>query len=82
MEVTTEHQKLHEISTNSGERFFCPKGGQKTSDKGQSPLQELEVSPRRRAVHYSIEYFAFFLHPGKVYWDLTLPVFVPSVTNI
>ena len=25
---------------------------------------------------------SFFLHPGLVYWDLTLPMFVPSATNI
>ena len=38
MEVTTEHQKLATISTNSDKRFFF-------LPEGQNSLQELEVSP-------------------------------------
>ena len=44
-EVTTEHQKWPKISTNIVKSpFFCPKG-KKAPAEGQSPPQELEVSP-------------------------------------
>ena len=47
-EVTTEHQKLPKISTNSKKTFFLHEWQKKVSAKGQSPAQELEVSLHSR----------------------------------
>ena len=44
-EVTTEHQKLLKIGTNRIKAFFLPEG---QKSLGQSPPQELEISPRMR----------------------------------
>ena len=46
MEVTTDNQKLPEISTNSVKSSVFSRRPKKASAKGWSPPQELEVSPR------------------------------------
>ena len=46
IEVTTEHQKWPLMSTNSVKSSFFPQRVKKASAESQSPLQELEVSPR------------------------------------
>ena len=55
MEVTIEHQKCPKISTNRGKRSFFAGRAKKASDKGQSPPQELEVSPRSR-LYFLVNY--------------------------
>ena len=45
MEVTTEHQKWPNISTNNVKGSFFAQRAKKASDEGQSPPQELEVGP-------------------------------------
>ena len=44
MEVTTEHQKWPQISTNSVKSPFFVRRAKKTLAIGRSPSQELEVS--------------------------------------
>ena len=46
MEVTTEHKKLPKISTKSVKSSFFARTTKKASAEGQSPTQDLEVSPR------------------------------------
>ena len=51
MEVSTEHQKWLKISTNSVKSSYFARSAKKPQPKGQSPPQELEVSPRSGLYH-------------------------------
>ena len=44
--VTTGHQKLPKMGQNSIKRSFFDRRAKKSSAKGRSPPQELEVDPR------------------------------------
>ena len=59
-EVTTEHQKWPEISTNSIKIYFFTRMGKKASAKGQSPPQVLEVNPHSGLYILVLDHFEQF----------------------
>ena len=48
----------------------------------QKNIDSKYIILKKGLISINVRQCTLFLHPGLVYWDLILPMFVPSATNI